>query len=176
MSQTKQTIYTIEERTDNGTFWRVLDSDGDWHGDFATREMACAVAWAATLPSRNALMNYRDLLLRVREAVEEALFEIDPISCELPSGTALRRLQAALAALGRLRRRRFMAGARPLSAFRARPGKERHRERNRAPVSVTLRRRATGDLSLSPVPGRGGLGARTLDGRLSGRLRLAWQR
>ena len=76
------------------------------------------------MPSRNALMNYRDLLLRVREAVEEALFEIDPISCELPSETALRRLQASLAALsGRLRRSRFMAGARPLSAFRTRPGK-----------------------------------------------------
>ena len=77
MSKTKQTIYTIEECTDNRTFWRVLDSDGDWHGDFATREMACTIAWAATLPPRNAPMNYRDLLLRVREAVEEALFEID---------------------------------------------------------------------------------------------------
>ena len=89
MSKTKQTIYTIEECTDDGTFWRVLDYDGDWHGDFATREEA----------EENAgLMNYQDLVLRVREAVEEALFEIDP-SCELPSGTALRRLQAALAAL-----------------------------------------------------------------------------
>ena len=89
MGKTKQTIYTIEECTDNRTFWRVLDSDGDWHRDFTTRVEA----------EENAdLMNYRHLLLRGREAVEEALFKID-LSCELPSGTALRRLQAALAAL-----------------------------------------------------------------------------